>query len=173
MTTTTTTSSAPYWPSTTKYYPAPSSTFSVLSCINQFCFILTQYYHTSTPTVLYWPSTTKYQPVLPSVKIKNVRLGILIRSNRPGQIGLKSIAMLPPPPLERIKSILRFHALEIDTFWAFVFSLKIFVHDGNFNAQWWLCKPRYEIWAIPEVKGVTSSSPKHEFSRPQVYQEIF
>ena len=79
-----------HWPSTTKYQPVPPHTDPVppntnqhrllltkyyqLLCLNQFCFILTQYYHISSRTVLYWPSTTKYQPVS---KHSNVRLSFV------------------------------------------------------------------------------------------------
>ena len=57
------TSTAFYWPSTTKYQPLPPSTDTVPSYINQYHFILTKYHKVSTVTTFYRPSTIIYQPV--------------------------------------------------------------------------------------------------------------
>ena len=59
------TSSAPYWPSTTKYQPVPPSTDPIPPSTDKHRPVLTQYHHISTSTTLYWPITTKYQPVPP------------------------------------------------------------------------------------------------------------
>ena len=57
------TSTAFYWPSNTKYHPAPPHTDPVLPRTKQYCHIVTKYHQVRTSTALYWPSTTKYQPV--------------------------------------------------------------------------------------------------------------
>ena len=57
------TSTAPYWPSTTKYQSIPTYTDHVPPSTNQYHLLLTQCHHISTSTASYWPSTTKYQPV--------------------------------------------------------------------------------------------------------------
>ena len=57
------TSTAPYWPSTTKYQSIPTYTDPVSSYINQCRLPLTQYRQVPTSTTPYWPGTTKYQPV--------------------------------------------------------------------------------------------------------------
>ena len=56
------TSTAPYWPSTTKYQSIPTYTDPVSSYINQCRLPLTQYRQVPTSTTPYWPGTTKYQP---------------------------------------------------------------------------------------------------------------
>ena len=57
------TSTAPYWHSTTKYQSIPTYNDPVPSYINQYRLLLTQYHQVPTSTTSYWPSTTKYQPL--------------------------------------------------------------------------------------------------------------
>ena len=74
------TSTASYWPSTTKYQPVPPPTDPLPPSTNQFWPILTwhhhvltrtafycstQYHQVLTSSALYWPSTIIYQPVPP------------------------------------------------------------------------------------------------------------
>ena len=56
------TSTAPYWPSATKYQSMLTYTDPVSSYINQCRLPLTQYRQVPTSTTPYWPGTTKYQP---------------------------------------------------------------------------------------------------------------
>ena len=60
------TSTAPYWPSSTKYQSIPTYTDPVPPSTNQYRLLLTQYHQVPTSTASHWPSTTKYQPVPPS-----------------------------------------------------------------------------------------------------------
>ena len=57
------TSTAFYWPSTTKYQPVPPPTDPLPPSTNRYRLLPTQCQHISTSTASYWPSTTKYQPV--------------------------------------------------------------------------------------------------------------
>ena len=59
------TSTAFYWPSTTKYQPVPPPTDPVPPSTNRYHFLLTQCRHISNSTTRYRPSTNKYQPVPP------------------------------------------------------------------------------------------------------------
>ena len=54
------TSTAFYWPSTTKYQQVSPHTDPVTACINQCRDLLTQYHYISTSTAPYWPSTNLY-----------------------------------------------------------------------------------------------------------------
>jgi len=69
------TSTAFYWPSTTKYQPVLPYTDPVPPSINRYRHILTQYHHTSTSTTPYWPSTTKYQRLSFSSCLPKIILG--------------------------------------------------------------------------------------------------
>ena len=57
------TSTAPYWPSTTKYQSIPTYTDPVPSYMNQYHLLLTQYHQVPTAAAFYWPSVIIYQPV--------------------------------------------------------------------------------------------------------------
>ena len=61
------TSTAPYWSSTTKYQSIPTYTDPVPSYINQYCLLLTQYHQVSTRTNLYccWLGITDSCTVYP------------------------------------------------------------------------------------------------------------
>ena len=51
------------WPSTTKYQPVQPHTDPAPPNTNQYCLLLTQYYHVSTSSAFYWPSNIIHQPV--------------------------------------------------------------------------------------------------------------
>ena len=61
----TSTHTALYWPSTSKYQPAQPHTDPPLPITNLYCLLLTKYHNVSTSSSPHWPSTTKYEPVPP------------------------------------------------------------------------------------------------------------
>ena len=64
------TSTAPYWPSTTKHQPLLPNTDPAPPSTNQYYPILTQYHQLPASTALYWPSTIIYQ--FPSMSLETM-----------------------------------------------------------------------------------------------------